>query len=241
MSTAGQINEFTGYTGGPANCSVSSPVPSDPRERRVVGRGLHRVDERRRGAAPVSRATTSRTCPPTSGFYDLRRARDARGCRRSWLASLRDPRLLLLPLLVRRASACSNGRSTRCWRPGEPDFPFCLCWANENWTRTWDGGDHELLMSPGAYSARTMSAHIEHLLPVFQDSRYIKINGSPLFLIYRSEMLPDSAKTAELWRRAAQKAGFPDLFLVRVESFRARSIRQRSGSMLRWSSRRTRV
>jgi lipopolysaccharide biosynthesis protein len=102
---------------------------------------------------------------------------------------------------------------------GRPDFPFCLCWANENWTRRWDGYDNELLIRQ-EHSLQDDEAHIEHLLPVFQDSRYIKINGRPLFLIYRSEMLPDSAKTAELWRRAAQKAGFPDLFLVRVESFR---------------------
>lgn len=101
---------------------------------------------------------------------------------------------------------------------GRPDFPFCLCWANENWTRKWDGYDSELLIRQ-EYSSADDEAHVEHLLPIFRDPRYIRIDGRPLFLIYRSEMLPDSAKTAELWRRAAQRAGFPDLFLARVESF----------------------
>jgi hypothetical protein len=61
--------------------------------------------------------------------------------------------------------------------------------------------------------------HIDHLLPAFSDKRYIKINGKPLFLVYRTELLPAPAQTAALWRKRAQAAGFPDLYLVRVESW----------------------
>jgi lipopolysaccharide biosynthesis protein len=55
-------------------------------------------------------------------------------------------------------------------KSGAPDFPFCLCWANENWTRAWDGGSRELLVGQ-QYSADDDAAHLENLLPAFEDSR----------------------------------------------------------------------
>ena len=103
---------------------------------------------------------------------------------------------------------------------GRPDFPFCLCWANEHWTRKWDGRGDEVLMRQ-EHSLEDDQAHIEHLLPAFEDARYVKIEGKPIFLVYRTELLPEPLRTADLWRRAVQKAGFPDIYLVSVESFRA--------------------
>jgi len=101
---------------------------------------------------------------------------------------------------------------------GRPDFPFCLCWANENWTRRWDGADREVLM-PQRHSAEDDLAHIEHLLPAFADRRYVRVHGKPLFLVYRTELLPDPARTAEIWRERAARAGIGDLYLARVENF----------------------
>jgi lipopolysaccharide biosynthesis protein len=100
----------------------------------------------------------------------------------------------------------------------KPDLPFCLCWANENWTRRWDGLEREVLISQ-AYSLADDRAHLESLLPAFRDPRYVRINGKPLFLVYRTEQLPDPARTAETWREQARAAGLPGLFLARVESF----------------------
>ena len=101
---------------------------------------------------------------------------------------------------------------------GKPDFPFCLCWANENWTRTWSGGHKDILLEQH-YNHDDDLAHIRSLIPAFRDPRYIKVNGKPLFLVYRSELLPDPAKTCELWREEARQHGFDDLYIVRVESF----------------------
>lgn len=103
-------------------------------------------------------------------------------------------------------------------KSGEPDFPFCLCWANENWTRIWDGGDKHILLEQ-KYSAQDDLAHIQSLIPAFRDERYIRVNGKPLFLVYRAELLPDPVRTAAIWREAAVKAGVGDLYLARVESF----------------------
>ena len=82
---------------------------------------------------------------------------------------------------------------------GEPDFPFCLCWANENWTRRWDGSDDEILLEQ-IYSEQDDRDHLLSLLTAFRDPRYIRIEGKPLFLVYRTSALPHPARTAEIWR-----------------------------------------
>jgi lipopolysaccharide biosynthesis protein len=101
---------------------------------------------------------------------------------------------------------------------GEPDFPFCLCWANENWTRTWDGRSGQVLLGQN-YSDEDDQRHIEALIPYFSDPRYIRVDGRPLFLVYRTELMPDPGRTADIWRKAAQRAGLGNLFLIRVEGF----------------------
>jgi lipopolysaccharide biosynthesis protein len=101
---------------------------------------------------------------------------------------------------------------------GKPDFPFCLCWANENWTRVWDGGGKNVLLQQH-YSAEDDLAHIRSLIPALADPRYIRVDGRPLLLVYRTELLPEPARTAERWRAEASKAGIGDLYLARVENF----------------------
>ncbi|RRN76393.1 glycosyl hydrolase, partial [Pseudoxanthomonas sp. SGD-10] len=102
---------------------------------------------------------------------------------------------------------------------GKPDFPFCLCWANENWTRTWDGQEKEVLMKQ-EYSLEDDKAHIKYLIPFFKDSRYIKIGNKPVFLMYRTELHPDIKSATVIWREEVKKAGFDDLFLIRIENFK---------------------
>ncbi|WP_287131129.1 glycoside hydrolase family 99-like domain-containing protein [Candidatus Cyanaurora vandensis] len=100
---------------------------------------------------------------------------------------------------------------------GKPDFPFCLCWANENWTRRWDGKEKQVLMAQN-YSDADDLAHIQWLVKAFQDERYIRINGKALFLVYRVSQLPNPQRTSEIWREYAQQAGVGDLWLCAVES-----------------------
>ncbi len=100
---------------------------------------------------------------------------------------------------------------------GEPDFPFCLCWANENWTRVWDGGDTEPLLSQ-SYSDDDDLRHIAWLADAFRDPRYLRVDGRPLFLVYRARLLPDPRTTAERWRQEARRLGIGELYLCRVES-----------------------
>jgi lipopolysaccharide biosynthesis protein len=103
---------------------------------------------------------------------------------------------------------------------GKPDFPFCICWANENWSRVWDGGSDQILLEQ-KYSHEDDLNHINSLIPAFRDERYIRINGKPLFLVYRTELLPNPSRTAEIWREAAFREGIGEIYLARVESFRS--------------------
>lgn len=105
---------------------------------------------------------------------------------------------------------------------GRPDFPFCVCWANENWSRRWDGREHDLLMSQ-VYSAEDDKAFIEALLPALSDPRYICISGRPLVMIYRAGLLPDAVATTDRWRDACLKAGLSEPYLVHVRSFDPKS------------------
>jgi len=100
---------------------------------------------------------------------------------------------------------------------GKPDFPFCLCWANENWTRAWDGKEKDVLMRQD-YNKEDDREHIKSLLSAFDDARYIRIDGKPLFLVYRTELLPYPKHTTEIWREEAYKAGLGELYLANVQS-----------------------
>ncbi|WP_299017196.1 glycoside hydrolase family 99-like domain-containing protein [uncultured Polaribacter sp.] len=98
------------------------------------------------------------------------------------------------------------------FKSGKPNFPFMLCWANENWTGTWDGGNNKILLKQN-YSKEDDLAHIKYLIKYFKDDRYIKVKGKPVFIIYRPILFPNLNRTIEIWRKEVKKAGFPDLYL----------------------------
>ena len=100
----------------------------------------------------------------------------------------------------------------------EFDFPFCICWANENWTRRWDGLDHEILMAQ-EHSPANNIRFIEDLFPLFLDPRYIKIGGKPLIVIYRPMLLPDVKKMVNAWREYCRGKGIVDLYIVAASTF----------------------
>ncbi len=97
---------------------------------------------------------------------------------------------------------------------GEPDFPFCLCWANETWSGIWHGDPGRILMEQSYPGIEDHRAHFRTLLPAFRDSRYIQVDGKPIFLIYRPEKLPQSQETLALWRSMADEVGLCGLHIV---------------------------
>ena len=98
-------------------------------------------------------------------------------------------------------------------RTKTPDFPFMLCWANENWTRRWDGHDQEILIKQ-EYSEEDDLQHIKFLCETFfGDPRYIKKDAKPFFLFYKPNLFPDIERTIETWRNEAVKCGIGELYL----------------------------
>jgi len=101
---------------------------------------------------------------------------------------------------------------------GSPDFPFCVCWANESWTRRWDGGVKRILLEQ-IYSPELDRSFLEELLPLLRDPRYIRVNGFPMLIVYRPLDLPNPQATTRRWRQLARANGLPGLHLVAARTF----------------------
>jgi GT2 family glycosyltransferase/glycosyltransferase involved in cell wall biosynthesis len=107
---------------------------------------------------------------------------------------------------------------------GSPDFPFCICWANEPWSRRWDGSEDEVLVRqeyPDDYPER----FIRDVLPILRDPRYIRVNDRPLLLVYRVTHLPNPVHAAEVWRTICRNEGIGEICLAAVGSFGLRDPR----------------
>ena len=145
-------------------------------------------------ARPLFRGHEQPHLPADLGFYDLRvpetRAAQAELARRHGIGAFcyyhywfSGRRVLERPLQDMLAT-------------GAPDFPFCLCWANENWTRTWDGGANQILLRQN-YAEGDEARLFDSLLPAFSDRRYLRHEGRPVFLVYNAAELPDARRTTE--------------------------------------------
>ena len=162
-------------------------------------------------ALPLFRGHEQPKLPSDLGFYDLRvpeiREQQAELARQYgiegfcyWHYWFNGKRLLNRPIDEIRAS-------------GRPDFPFCVGWANESWTRRWTGEEKEVLLEQG-YSADDDLAHARWLAELFADSRYIRLDGRPLFILYRPPSLPEPRRTTDTIRAECVRLGLPEPFII---------------------------
>jgi Glycosyltransferase WbsX len=161
-------------------------------------------------ARPLFRGHTQPRLPADLGFYDLRlpeaRARQAELAQAYgvtgfiyWHYWFAGRKLLERPLDEVVAS-------------GEPDFPFCVAWANHSWSDTWMGGANRTMIEQTYPGPKDDQAHFDDLRAAFEDPRYLRVDGRPILFVFRPGLLPDAATFVETWQHMA--AEFGGLYLV---------------------------
>lgn len=101
---------------------------------------------------------------------------------------------------------------------GEPNLPFCICWANENWSRRWDGSDAELLLGQN-HSLEDDVRFIDDMAELLLDERYIAVDGRKIILVYRPSLLPDRQRLFEVWRARAKELGIGEILICNAMTF----------------------
>ena len=94
------------------------------------------------------------------------------------------------------------------------DFPFCICWANESWSRRWDGSNKEILIEQDYDDDENWKNHFYYLKQFFEDERYIKIDGHPVMLIYKPQEIPELSKKLSVWNFLAKQHGFGRIIFI---------------------------
>jgi hypothetical protein len=101
------------------------------------------------------------------------------------------------------------------------DMPFCLSWANETWSRRWDGQEHHVLqLQTHPPSVRAWGRHFDYLIKAWTDPRAIKIDGKPLFLIYRPDKIEKPGEMFDYWQSRAREHGLDGLCFVAVAQYK---------------------
>lgn len=109
------------------------------------------------------------------------------------------------------------------------NMPFCFCWANESWARSWSGlkdanawnevGEHEqgsdgMLLRQAYGNEKDWVDHFEYLLPFFKDDRYMKIQNKPIFVIYKTGLIDCLKEMMDCWTSLAKKEGFSGIYVI---------------------------
>ena len=100
------------------------------------------------------------------------------------------------------------------------DFPFHFCWANENWSKLWDGGDKEVILKQEAKDDDA-EKFFKDILPFIKDKRYEKINNKPLLMVYRPSLFGKEyfINFADTLNKLAKKEGFDGFYIMGSNAF----------------------
>ena len=171
-------------------------------------------------AKPLFRGHYQPRIPADLGFYDLRlpevREQQALLAREAGIEGFcywhywfsHDKKLLELPF-------------QEVLQSGKPDFPFCLGWANHNWTnKSWEAGTRqqkEMTLMEMVYNEDEYRKHFYDVLPAFKDKRYITVDGKPLFYIWSALAIPNPAEFIQLWQQLAKENGLKGIYFVGLQ------------------------
>lgn len=105
-------------------------------------------------------------------------------------------------------------------RLGKPDFPFCLCWANESWSKKfWNKEGAVTIQSKTLVKQVYLGEdddriHFYRLLSAFKDERYMRIDGKLVFMIYKPLEFENLPQTMNLWNKLAQEEGLGGFYFI---------------------------
>lgn len=100
------------------------------------------------------------------------------------------------------------------------DITFCLSWANETWSRRWDGRDHHILVKQTHPPVKERwKAHFDYLITAWSDDRSIKVDGKPVFVIYRPHHIPKINQMLDYWRELAHHVGLKGLYIIAQKQY----------------------
>ncbi len=97
-------------------------------------------------------------------------------------------------------------------------FPFCICWVNEEWRRSWDGLSGDVLV-PMEHTPESDLAFIKDVVPLLKHPDYVRVDGKPLLLVYRAAGLAQPAETAAKWKAYCRDNGIEDIHLCAMQTF----------------------
>lgn len=164
-------------------------------------------------ARPVFRSHYQPILPADLGFYDLR-STDAQDAQAE-LAKAFNVHGFCYYYYWFDGKKLLNRPIEQMLARGQPDLPFCVCWANENWSRNWDGQNRHVLVEQ-RYSLESNRALIREFITMMKDPRYIRHNGRPVLLVYRIRVIPNWLETAQMWREECRRAGLGEIHFCAV-------------------------
>ena len=97
---------------------------------------------------------------------------------------------------------------------GQPDFPFYFAWANESWTGHWHGLEKSMLLEQTYPGAQDDRRHFDYLAPFFHDPRHLRIDGRPVFSLYKPAQIPKLEAMLERWNTMAVESGLSGIYWV---------------------------
>lgn len=164
-------------------------------------------------ARPLFRGHRQPTIPADLGFYDLRVA-ETRHAQGELAKAYGVEAFVYWHYWFGGGDRILDRPFREVLDSGEPDVGFALAWANQTWTGTWHGAPDKILKQQRYLGAEDDRAHFDAVLPAFRDPRYLRVDGKPVFYVFRPEELPDAAAWVERWQGFARQAGLDGLYLV---------------------------
>ncbi len=164
-------------------------------------------------ARPLYRGHQQPHLPADLGFYDLRLP-EARVAQAELAQAYGVEAFCYWHYWFGRGQRILERPFTEVLNSAEPGISFCLGWANQSWTGIWHAAADRVLREQTYPGPEDDQAHFDAVLPAFEDPRYLRVNGRPVFYVFRPEELPDARAFVDRWQAMARRAGLGGLCLV---------------------------